>query len=790
MHRPKNILNVPTNILPIRVETNVELTRETTLSTLYIYDDPRFYLEYPETSTEGTGYLMRRDPDNWINPLGEITYSNGKPSGQTTRNKAKTCALLRDPTDPEKEILCIRKHTSCHGAKCCPHVDIAQVSEPHTKASRALIKERLQADLEQQYESASPSRDIFAKTAAFIAGIRKLGCGSQENDSRPDLLPSEQQNKEFWDDHHKILRRGYEPATRTCSGRVSLDFDHRGQALIRSENRLHLCRFLDESYDLDYIEAYFEEDEEELERIENAAHTLGYGPLVPCRTVTNVSSQRLYCPHDHRDDEWHLVQPQLVQLPCDVKFVTYQPIEEFRTACPYILVISSGVHTHPIPLPEKTPTRVRQEVFNLLESLDGDLPDLTPRRFLRHPTVKSYPRRRFPDILNPTLIELHASLANRSHLKAYITAAKTDLFPSGTGWKGLLELKNITIRKIIDIPDFPTDEFDAESPLSASGTIQSSLKIIICMSPTGSERLFNAQYIQSDIAFRRIEQFLEFELAAMDRLANTSVIFLRVYVNRQTATAHQIIFNEVASIVEKDTGCTIQWRHLHAESATETPSGMILQWTGDQHGGQAKGIGLHLQQLAQAMPAKYDLHESERLLAGLDPYDHLRRVFRLCTVHAKRNIKSCAVDEPVRHLMRSLICMRHPSWDETIVEIQIQGGKAGNNWVQDKIRSKFAFPALCWEKSFIPQDVWKAGDGHSNLIESVHADVNREGVRCTLVGGLKKGQAFDNMKMKTLEVFEDFHIRPSYQAGHLSENAMKSLKRKSRSILPIHCRRF
>lgn len=146
--------------------------------------------------------------------------------------------------------------------------------------------------------------------------------------------------------------------------------------------------------------------------------------------------------HDHRDDEWHLVQPQLVQLPCDVKFVAYQPIEEFRTACPYILVISSGVHTHPIPLPEKTPTRVRQEVFNLLESLDGDLPDLTPRRFLRHSAVKSYLRRRFPDILNPTLIELHASLANRSHLKAYITAAKTDLFPSGTGWKGLLVSPN------------------------------------------------------------------------------------------------------------------------------------------------------------------------------------------------------------------------------------------------------------------------------------------------------------------------------------------------------------
>ncbi|KAJ7853145.1 hypothetical protein B0H14DRAFT_3136936 [Mycena olivaceomarginata] len=75
--------------------------------------------------------------------------------------------------------------------------------------------------------------------------------------------------------------------------------------------------------------------------------------------------------------------------------------------------------------------------------------------------------------------------------------------------------------------------------------------------------------------------------------------------------------------------------------------------------------------------------------------------------------------------------------------------------------------------------VWKAGEAHSNLIESVHADVNREGVWCTLVGGLTKGQAFDKMKMKTLEVFEAFNIRPSNKSGHVSENAIKSLKRKN-----------
>jgi len=59
---------------------------------------------------------------------------------------------------------------------------------------------------------------------------------------------------------------------------------------------------------------------------------------------------------------------------------------------------------------------------------------------------------------------------------------------------------------------------------------------------------------------------------------------------------------------------------------------------------------------------------------------------------------------------------------------------------------------MCWEKSYIPLSIWRAGESNSNLIKSVHADVNREGMRCTLIGGVKKGQAFDTMKMRTLKV--------------------------------------
>ncbi|KAJ7710726.1 hypothetical protein B0H17DRAFT_1123841 [Mycena rosella] len=78
----------------------------------------------------------------------------------------------------------------------------------------------------------------------------------------------------------------------------------------------------------------------------------------------------------------------------------------------------------------------------------------------------------------------------------------------------------------------------------------------------------------------------------------------------------------------------------------------------------------------------------------------------------------------------------------------------------------------------MPEDVWKAGDRTSNLIETAHADINREGVHCTLVGGILKGEFYDNFKMKTLKVFELSGIRPSYATGHPSENVLKNLKRK------------
>lgn len=77
-----------------------------------------------------------------------------------------------------------------------------------------------------------------------------------------------------------------------------------------------------------------------------------------------------------------------------------------------------------------------QEIHSLLESMHYELPDLTPRRFLRHTIVESFLRKAFCNIENPTLIDLHPSLGNKDHLRSIILKAQESHFPFGTGWEG------------------------------------------------------------------------------------------------------------------------------------------------------------------------------------------------------------------------------------------------------------------------------------------------------------------------------------------------------------------
>lgn len=167
-----------------------------------------------------------------------------------------------------------------------------------------------------------------------------------------------------------------------------------------------------------------------------------------------------------------LKQPGLISTGCHCTFREFEPLEEYRSFCPYILITSKGPHSHPIPLPQKTPARVKLELTSLFEKLDVDLADLTPRKFIRHPIVQYYLSSRFPMLRNPMLSDLHISLSNRSHLKVYIEQAKKVRFPRGTGWKGRSLDFGVFQKPTLTLCRLNVDQSSARLPTGPKGSLR------------------------------------------------------------------------------------------------------------------------------------------------------------------------------------------------------------------------------------------------------------------------------------------------------------------------------
>ncbi|KAJ6627414.1 hypothetical protein B0H10DRAFT_1779384 [Mycena sp. CBHHK59/15] len=729
---------------------------------------PYKYLQYPETVSSGSvGHLFRMNPSDWRTPALNIAYSRGKPAGQTIAGNTVQCCLLVD--DSGQPVPCIESHTTCQGSKVCPQSDIDLLSLPHETATRDTMKERLQNDREEHLQSSSLSKDVFLRTMVYLAALKKLGC-SRPFSEETFLSASEEEEGEACELYLFQTQRGYRMPDGICEGRVVFDYDDNEQPYhhnrTSNKDHFHDLSIGDGSLHIDYIEVVISGDESEAARIEEAANDLGYGLLFQCTTVANFSSQKAFCCKEliifllaisHRDENKGLGQILLQQLSCRSKFRVFEPVAEFQTICPFVLIIANGDHPHPVPLPMKTPPKIHAALMELLESLGEDLPDITPRRFIQHPLVKAFLAWMFPSLICPTLADWHA----------YIKQAREQHYPFGPDWAGVINLKEHQDSKLpqkshyircilaIDPSEHaPLGDDEDEEDIGPAPKGEK-LWIIVCMTPEASRRLVSSgQYLQSDIGFKRLVGFKEFEVASMERDANTSIIFCRIYLNRMTTAAHQRVFEEIEAIVLEDTKTCLKWHHLHVLSPEDSFSNMILSWAGDQHRGQAKGkFPCPLFLYAQSMSRRKDLYETHHFIQDLMPYEHLHRNFRVCGVHYFRLVKICPVPDNVRWHMQSLRCMEHPDWDGTLQRICNKGGKAGNDWVKNKQYSQFVFEGICWEKSFIPPVIWEAGDSNLNFIESVHCNANREGVHCTLVGGLKKGQAFDALKMKTLQVW-------------------------------------
>ncbi|KAJ7773772.1 hypothetical protein B0H14DRAFT_3508720 [Mycena olivaceomarginata] len=691
--------------------------------------NPGVPVEYPESGLGApVGHLIPMTPGTRL-PWVDFAYSRGAPDGGSAKEDVFFTDLLVDQNGVP--VPCKKRHSTCGSTFAFTwNFRLSGSQAKGLKAStRQDVQGRLAAVREARQRLSSPQRDIFLHTSAYISAVCQLGCRRplQQDTGRTGQELQDYEREQQLAEH---FRRGYSAPSR-CAGRIVYHeypdpTDKNGsRAYLSCEHYSrqtpdHWSDFSiqDGAYDVNYIAAHFSNDSEELARIKGAAAAEDIGPLASCRTLRNhtVQNAALSC-----------VLPQIPPLTLTTNISAIDHRVDGRLAQVELCHIDCDVNS----------ASGSQQIFKTT------------------PTA--------------TLTTLHPSLANRAHLAAYIAQVREEHFPHGTDWKGILHLKRVQdqqlpahqhyIRVVLDLDNAaltPHDEDDEPAPPGEQRT-----RMVICMSPDCSARLKNAQYLQSDISFKRVIEYDEFEITGMDRDANTSVVFCRV-------------------LCTTTPGRALHWRHLHGRDPNDFSVGLILHWGADQHRGQAKGLGLHLVERAAELPAdRMDMHEPERSLRSLGPYDHLRRVYRVCKVHNYRNIQQCAVPEHVRQLMRSLTCIRHADWQGAIDQILRDGGKAAKDGSTTKRAVASPFPASAGSAALFLSPYGRLGSRIPTSSKLCIGMPTVTGSTATLVGGLLRGQDYDEMQRATLAEYEAHGIRPSYDAVTPVTNALKNVIRCS-----------
>jgi len=77
----------------------------------------------------------------------------------------------------------------------------------------------------------------------------------------------------------------------------------------------------------------------------------------------------------------------------------------------------------------------------------------------------------------------------------------------------------VKVKEVDLLPSSTCEEDESRQPL----------QVVICMLPQSSERLQSAQYLQSDIGFKRIVGFYELEIGGIEPKSNIGMAFLSFF---------------------------------------------------------------------------------------------------------------------------------------------------------------------------------------------------------------------------------------------------------------------
>ncbi|KZP33349.1 hypothetical protein FIBSPDRAFT_718116, partial [Athelia psychrophila] len=718
-------------------------------------------VEYPETGSHHNERVAHRflvDPANFYHPKADFQYSLGDKHGG---HKNVHCYLLRDKNGDA--VLCDQVQTSCKGLKICSRCPRSTSHVQHSFISRRTLAP---SNTPSAPSASHAEEEVFVKTLGFACALKDRGCAFEADDNTTDDLDTTDFGKCFV--YNTRTRRPSRDSN--CRGHIVLKGDKFGRSYVQCEHyeprkqRAHLILQNLDEYNIPYLAALLSDDPVRVHEHEQGALENGYGPLVACNFMASPSEQKSHCPNWHRGADGVLEQGILRRWSnnCPTTYDIYVPQD--LSTCPEIIVVSSHPHSHPPPLPVKTPGVFVVLLRSLLLELNWKLADATPRRILLDSAFMAGLRRKmaWTGRRDPVLSDLHPSLCNLDHIRRYINTLRLEHFPAGTGFEGLLHLSH---------QQLPLDEQYVRCAEKHTDTAGKEFLFVICMLRAMSQQLMTAKRLSSDTSFKRLHGWEEFELETWDSNSKRSVIGARAFTTSQSADAHFILIKRIFEIASTDTSLPVRFLHIHGEG--------LEAWVADAHKGQALGVGRYCEYLARDLTG-YCTRDPTCLLKHLRPYDHLKRLYRICVTHFKRNIHEMRghVSHDVRAAMLSLASSEPHADLEGAFSVIRNGGKKGKAWLKDKLETnKFALPALYQPASLIPLAIWKGTTLSTNSAEQQHRNIYRDGVNLTMLAGIIRGMQYDWRAIASIDIYRTTGIHHRDQPATYLFRITRSMKR-------------
>ncbi|KAI2780986.1 hypothetical protein F4815DRAFT_468655 [Daldinia loculata] len=462
-----------------------------------------------------------------------------------------------------------------------------------------------------------------------------------------------------------------------------------------------------------------------------------------CGDVQQNSKRGRTCSFDHPQGKGNMVNRK-----CDCRYQVFIP--EDLDIMPYILVVCTGRHTHPIPPPDKLPETLRQEIWELITKTGTS--KLTLPVFLTHPLVKEWLNNK--DASHITAV--HPTFANSSVLSNMFRKHRLLHWPTGSSLMAVQRLYEKQAGKPGQYIQY---------------VFQNAYNfMVVCFNQEQFNLFKQLRSTTIDMNYKHLIEKDNREIiwAVYDESIRRNVALVRVITNSDSIYMYYFMFYMVFNIMESRYDYTVKWKHL-----TGQQDGFI-GFTIDQDYKLLFGLGLYLSNL-----------DEDRSHSWLW---HIQRTIRFCKVHFQRGIEK-QIGHAAPHgagsdfeLMMELL---HMTSEHEYLELcnylitDYMGGRYAN-WAKHKARDSIRC-GLNVNCSMIAPEDWNQMADSTNPAEVQHQRSYNYGGRYQhLADCIEWNRGLDDNDFQAATIFKRYNISYSFRPDALSDRLGRWTQRTNR----------